>query len=395
MIPNNTRMGKARRLDGEPHRVVLIHPAAGVNWSGGAETFSIELSRHLSPYFDVELLSGGLCNPFSHPVSGIPRNYTYNLLHHPLTKPLWSKFVKSPEIWLEHLASFVPCVSHMLQHPADLIFPCNEVGGLAVASTVRSLTKTPVLYTEHGSLIEGGYHLSRNLKFQPDRLVVFSETVSKFVQELRPEQAVSIIPNGVDLQRFTPEGETIDLGLAGPVVLCVSSLGRTGYKRTELIIQAMSRLPHASLLICGNGPDRGYFQTLGDTLLGPERFAIRTFPFDEMPKVYRSADVFTLPSLDEPCALAYLEAMASGLPVVTTDDEMRRHTIADAGIACDVTNAEIYAEALTEVLQAKPKAKARRNALRFGWDTIAVRYREVIEETIALSRGDHEPQEQY
>jgi glycosyltransferase involved in cell wall biosynthesis len=386
MTPNNTQTGNARRLDREPYRVVLIHPAAGVNWSGGAETFSIELSRHLSPYFEVELLSGALCNSFSRPISGIPRNYTYDLLRHPLTKPLWSGFVKSPEIWLEHLASFFPCVSHLLQRPADLIFPCNELGGLAVASTVRSLLKTPVLYTEHGSLIEGGYHLSRNLKFQPDRLVVFSETVSKFVHDLRPEQAVSIIPNGVDLQRFTPEGETIDLGFAGPTVLCVSSLERTGYKRTELIIHAMNRLPHASLLICGDGPDRGYFQALGDALLGPERFGIKTFPFDQMPKVYRSADIFTLSSVDEPFGLAYLEAMASGLPVVTTDDEMRRQIIGDAGIACDVTDAEIYATALKEALHERPRAKARRNALRFGWDTIAVRYRAVIEETIALSQ---------
>jgi glycosyltransferase involved in cell wall biosynthesis len=385
MAPNNPP-NRTRRFDGKPYRVVLIHPAAGVNWSGGAETFSIELSRYLSSYFEVELLSGARCNSFSYPVSGLPRNYTYDLLRHPLVKPLWSKFVESPEIWLEHVSSFLPCVFYLLQRPADLIFPCNELGGLAVASTVRSLLKTPVLYTEHGSLIEGGHHLSRNLKFQPDRLVVFSEAVSRFVHDLRPEQAVSIIHNGVDLQRFTPEGETVDLGLSGPIVLCVSSLARTGYKRTELIVHAMSRLPHASLLICGNGPDRDYFQALGDELLGPERFAIKTFPFDQMPKVYRSVDVFTLPSVDEPCALTYLEAMASGVPVVTTDDEMRRQTVGDAGIACDVTDTEIYATALAEVLHQKPKEKARRNALRFGWDTVAVRYREVIEETITLSQ---------
>jgi glycosyltransferase involved in cell wall biosynthesis len=386
MAPNNPPTGKARRFDGKPYRIVLIHPAAGVNWSGGAETFSIELSRHLSPYFEVELLSGALCNSLSHPVPGLPRNSTYDLLRHPLAKPLWSRFVKSPEIWLEHLASFFPCLLYLLQRPADLIFPCNELGGLAVASTIRSLLKTPVLYTEHGSLIEGGHHLSRNLKFQPDRLVVFSEAVSKFVHDLRPEQAVSIIHNGVDLQRFTPEGETVDLGLTGPIVLCVSSLARTGYKRTELILQAMSRLPNASLLICGNGPDRDYFQDLGNTLLGPERFAIRTFPFNQMSKVYRSANIFTLPSIDEPCALTYLEAMASGLPVVTTDDEMRRQTIGDAGIACDVTDAEIYATALKQALHEIPRAKARRNASRFDWNMIAVRYREVIEETIALSQ---------
>lgn len=374
--------------DGKPYRVVLVHPSAGVNWCGGSESFALELANHLSAYFEVELLSGASCGPFSYPAGGIPRTHIYRALRHPLIAPLWRSFTTIPEIHIEHLTSFLPCAIRLLRRPADVIFPNNDYGGLAMAACVRALTGTPILYTEHTGLLAQGRFLVRNLRFRPDRLVVFSETMAAFARTIRPNQAVSVIPNGVDVDRFTLLGARIDLNLARPVVLCVAFMRRDSHKRIELAMHAVARLPQASLLVCGDGPDRAYFQALGEELLGPERFAIRTFPFDQMPAVYRSADVFTLPSIDEPCALSYLEAMASGLPVVTTDDEMRRYTVADGGIVCDVTDPVIYAAALTEVLSGAWGLRARQNALRFSWDAVASRYRDVILETIVQSKKD-------
>lgn len=368
------------------YRVVLVHPSAGVNWSGGSEIFAIELARRLSAYFEVELLSGATCEPFCYPAGGIPRVYAYRAVRHPLLAPLMHRFATHPEIVIEHLTNFVPCAIRLLRRPADLIFPCNDYGGLAMAALVRGLIRTPVLFTEHVGLMGGGRSLTRNLRFQPNRLVVFSETVAAFAHSLQPSQPVSIIPNGVDVDRFTPEGLSIDFVLAKPIVLCVASLKCHSHKRVELAMQAVARLPQASLLLCGDGPDRSYFQALGDELLGPERFAIRTFSYDRMPEVYRSVDAFTLPSIDEPFGLAYVEAMASGLPVVATDDEMRRYIVGDGGILCDVTNPDTYAAALAQVLSGEWRERSRENALRFSWDTIALKYRDVILETIAQSK---------
>ena len=78
--------------------------------------------------------------------------------------------------------------------------------------------------------------------------------------------------------------------------------------------------------------------------------------------------------------------MASGLPVVATDDEMRRYTIGDGGIVCDVTNSSVYAAALTQVLSGSWKTRSRQNAQRFSWDALALRYRDVISETIMQSK---------
>ncbi|MDF5707843.1 MAG: glycosyltransferase [Nostoc sp. S4] len=368
------------------YRVVLVHPSAGVNWSGGSEIFAIELARHLSTDFEVELLAGDRCSSFYHPAGGISRTKARQILNSSAIASLLKRFSTHPDIVIEHLTSFFPCAIRLLRRPADLIFPCNDYGGLAMAAFVRALIGTPIIYTEHTGLLAQGRPLARNLQFRPDRLVVFSETMANFARILRPSQPITIIPNGVDTNRFTPQGEQIALGLNSPVVLCVASLNRDCHKRVELAIKAVACLPQVSLLICGDGTDRAYFQSLGDELLGGDRFAIKTFAADRMPKVYRSVNAFTLPSINEPCALSYLEAMASGLPVVTTDDEMRRYMVADAGILCDVTDIENYAAAIAKVLSGDWQDKARNSALRFGWDAVALRYRDVILQTIIQSR---------
>ncbi|MEM7714188.1 MAG: glycosyltransferase [Cyanobacteria bacterium P01_A01_bin.68] len=368
-----------------PYKITIIHPSAGVNWSGGSEIFAIEMARHLAAFFDVELLSGAECGEYSRIAGGIPRTYTYDFIKQPLIKCLLHPFTNHPEILIEHLTNFLPCVTNCLLNSADLIFPCNDYGGLAIAATVRAIKGTPILYTEHNGLLAQGKCLTRNLYFSPDSLVVLDEKTAAFARNIKPMQQVSIIPNGVDLEQFTPQGSKIDFGLTKPVVLCVASLNRNNHKRVDLAINAVSRLPQASFLLCGDGPDKDYFKAQCDKLLGSNRFKICSFPFQRMPEVYRSADVFTLPSINEPFGFAYIEAMASGLPVVATDDKIRRHIVGDSGILCDVTNPEIYAEALGKVLKKNYQQKSINNAFRFSWDVIALKYRDMILETIKIS----------
>ena len=364
-----------------PPRIVFVHPSVGVIWSGGSEIFTLELARHLTKYFEVELLSGAACESFCRPAGGITRDRAYELVKHPLIAPWITKLATYPEFAIEHLTNFVPCASYLLRQPADLIFPCNDYGGLAMAALVRKIRGTPILFTEHAGAMNGGKALARNLKFKPDRLVVFSEDIADVAHQLQPQQEVNVIPNGVDTDRFTPAGETIDLGLPSPVVLCVASLKRDSHKRVELAIRAVAQVPGASLLLCGDGIDRDYYQELGDRLLG-HRVAIRSFTYPEMPAVYRSVDLFTLPSDNEPFGLAYIEAMACGIPVVAPDDAMRRYIVGDGGILIDVTDADLYSKAIANALTQAWGDIPRQNALRFSWSTIALEYRDLILTTI-------------
>ncbi|MEN9521363.1 MAG: hypothetical protein RLZZ381_3951 [Cyanobacteriota bacterium] len=368
----------------KPYKITIVHPSVGVNWSGGSEIFALELARRLRAYFEIELLSGVPCGDFSRPAGGMSRTDAYELVRHPLIAPLWKNRIGHPEIVVEHLTNFFPCVLHLLQQKPDLIFPNNDYGGLAMAAFVRALTGIPILFTEHCGLLADGKCLARNLRFQPDRLVVFNPSTAKFARTVKPQQAVNIIPNAVDSTKFTPEGSKLDFNLPKPIVLCVAWLNRNSHKRIELAIAAVARLPQASLLLCGDGPDRGYFEELGKKILG-SRFALHYFNYEQMPEVYRSADVFTLPSLNEPFGLAYLEAMASGIPVVGTDDEMRRFIIGEGGLLCDVTDSEGYADTITQALNHNWGNKPRQQALKFDWDAITLNYRDVMLDAIGAA----------
>ncbi|MFQ4138990.1 glycosyltransferase [Nodosilinea sp. PGN35] len=368
------------------YRVVLVHPSAGVNWSGGSESFAIEMSRHLSPYFDVELLAGGSGVPNYYPAGGIPRTLGRRLLRHPRIYPLLKRFSTHPDIVLEHLTSFPTCALRLLSRPADLIFPCNDYGGLAVAALVRRFRPTPVLFKVHNGLLGDGKPLRRALRFRPDHLLVFSAEMEAVVHRSHPHQATSSLPNGIDLERFAPGLPPLALGLPRPVILCVASLDRRDHKRVHLAIEAVHRLGQGSLLIGGNGPDRAYYQAMGERLLGRHRVSIRSFPYDQMPSVFNSADLFTLPSDQEPFGNVYLEAMACGLPVVATDDPSRRAIVGQAGVLCDVTQPEAYAAALRQALGRDWGTLPRSTADRFGWETIALQYRDLILSMIEARR---------
>ena len=366
-----------------PYRITLIHPSAGINLSGGAEIMAIEMTRQLGHFFEVELLSGGGCDVKERRILSIDRSKAYRFVRSSPIGRFLQRWMKHPEIVIEHFSSALPCLWHLLRHPPDVIYPHNDYGGLAVAKVAQWLTGAHIIYTEHNGMIAGGKCLKRNLLFKPDRLIVFDQRTADFAKQVRPEQQVDVITNGVDLNRFNPSGDRIDFKLPGSVILCVASLNRGNHKRVELTLEAVSRLPDASLLLCGDGPDRGYYQELGKTMLGADRFRISTFTHDEMPMVYRSADLFTLASIDEPFALSYLEALASGLPIVTTDDDIRQYIVGEGGKICDVMDPDGYAQALESVLSDPNwRILARQSAQRFSWSIIAQSYRDMILETL-------------
>lgn len=185
------------------------------------------------------------------------------------------------------------------------------------------------------------------------------------------------ISNGVDLKKFASVGKKINFNLTFPIVLSVGSL--EWYKYHERTIKAMEFV-EGSLVIVGDGPKKQELLTLGNKKI-PGRLKIISMEYEEISKAYRSADLFVLPSWDrESFGIVYVEAMASGLPVVAPDDLSRREIVGNGGIFVDVENPHKYAAAINEALNKNWGDLPRKQAEIFSWDKVAEKYEELFKE---------------
>lgn len=262
----------------------------------------------------------------------------------------------------------------LLKNRYDLIIPTNGRWQVLIVRIISWLIGSKMLVSGQSGI---GWDDKVNLLVMPNTFVALTDKAKNWARKFNPLVRVEKIPNGVDLVKFKPLGESYKIGLKKPIVLAVGAF--TGQKRLNLTINAVSKLKDVSLLLVGGGGElKEKLDSEGKRKLG-NRFQILSVPFEDMPKIYRSADVFTLPSASsEAFGNVYVEAMASSLPVVATNDEQRREIVGEAGILVDPTNIEEYARALQSALDTDWRDRPRKQSEKFSWDMIADEYEELF-----------------
>ncbi len=261
----------------------------------------------------------------------------------------------------------------LLKKRYDVIIPTN---GRLQALIVRKIT----WLTGAKMIISGqsgkGLDDRINLYSFPDAFIALSSKALGWAKKVNPLVKSVYIPNGVDLKKFTLQGPSLQVHLKKPVVLAVGAF--TKQKRMDLAIKAIAKIDASLLMVGGGGDLKEKLREEGKNLLG-ERFELISVPFEKMPEVYRAADVFTLPSASsESFGNVLVEAMASGLPVVATDDPIRREIVGDAGVLVDPANITHYAEAIESVLKGEWSKKAIQQAKKYDWDIIATQYEKIL-----------------
>ncbi len=176
---------------------------------------------------------------------------------------------------------------------------------------------------------------------------------------------VRTIPNGVDLARFRPNparraATRAALGLEGRWGLHVAHQKRL--KGLDLLLAALREVPGLGLLIVGRGARRPFASALA--ALGPR---VRWLgERDDLPALYRAADLFCHPTRYDPCPLVTLEALASGLPVVTSPEDGVAEALGAAGRVCAALRPDAVARALREALDPDWQAAAVVDARRLA-----------------------------
>ena len=238
------------------------------------------------------------------------------------------------------------------------------------------------VYTAVNSILE-------QQSFQKARLIVaVSEKVKQELVKLSiPVKKIRTITNGVDLQEFTP-GKTTRTQLGLPVNVTLALFAgdiRTSRKNLDTILYALLQVPNIHLAVVGD-VETSPFPGLA-TSLGLEKRVHFLGYRQDMAAIMRSADIFVFPSRYEACTLVLLEAMASGLPVITADTTGGAELVTpESGIVLqDCNNVQSLSLAISFLVnhpsQMKSMGKiARIVAEEHSWKNMSQAYLNLFEE---------------
>ncbi|GAB4364468.1 MAG: glycosyltransferase family 4 protein [Elainellaceae cyanobacterium] len=231
--------------------------------------------------------------------------------------------LRSSKVLTQALSQLQPDIVHasLTLSPLDFLLPeiCEELGLPLVA------TFHPPFDRKRRNLTSGTQHLMYQL-YAPflahyHRVIVFSQIQRDLLIRLGvPAQKVAIIPNGVDISKYSPGLSKLKSELNAQRIFVYQ--GRIAVeKNVESLLRAWKQAemgPGSRLVVVGNGPlaptlMSNYGADLGVIWMG--------FVADEQQRIQilRGSDVFILPSLVEGLSLSLLEAMSCGVACIATD----------------------------------------------------------------------------
>jgi len=362
------------------------------------------------------------------------------------------EYIPKEQLW-DHLDSFTDnLVDWVREQPRvpDIVHSHYADAGY-VGVRFANLTAIPLVHTGHSlgrdkrkrllakglsaEEIESTYNISRRINAEEELLANADLVITSTGNEIEAQyglydfydpDCMTVIPPGTNLQRYHPptEGETSDIPqklkpfLTEPDKPLVLALSRPDERKNiPVLLQAFhhsKRLRDTAnlLLIAGNRDDirdleAGAQTVLTQLLLDVDAYDLygkvaipKHHDADDVPRLYRAAaisgGVFVNPALTEPFGLTLLEAAASGLPLVATENGGPVDIISNCenGILVDPLDAAAIADALLELLTDRKKWQdAVRNGLKgvrrhYTWQAHAAAYAEKLHKLCGSARRE-------
>ena len=217
------------------------------------------------------------------------------------------------------------------------------------------------------------------------RVVAASHTVYQELQDIGiAKDRLSVVLNGVDLSEFhpaDPKPDRASLGLPGdntPLAVFVGDI-RSPRKNLESVLRALVNIPNLNLAVVGSVEGSPYPKMAKDLGIADKVFFL-DFRRD-VAQILRACDFFVFPSRYEACALVILEAIASGLPVITAVTTGGSEVLTpECGILLSQSD---DLEALTKAMRDLAGDPERRRSMSraaweraqlYTWDKIAAQY---------------------
>ena len=222
-------------------------------------------------------------------------------------------------------------------------------------------------------------------------IVAVSKQVERELVEIGvPPERIRVILNGVDLQEFSPgEAKRQTWGLPeGATLALFAGNAQTPRKNLDTVLRALAQVPELQLVVAGTTTGTTYPQLVASLDLSNRVHFLehRT----DVPDLMKAVNFFVFPSRYEACSLVLLEAMASGLPVITAKTAGGAEIITpECGIVLpEPDDIQGLARALSLLasdrnLRSQMCQAARAIAQQHSWDKMAQSYVELFEELIS------------
>jgi len=233
-----------------------------------------------------------------------------------------------------------------------------------------------------------------------DKITVISEYLKKYVQKIRRNAPVIVIPNGVDLDNFCRDFSYGELSVLQDqvgikpgerAIITISRLvpknGVSDLIRAAAALSEKRKEPVFKLLLLGKGEQKNELAKLADDLKIKDKVIfIGQVNHSDLPKYLKISDVFVRPSLSEGLGNAFLEAMAASVPIVGTrvggiPDFLKN---GETGLFCKVGDPEDIAQKIEQVIfDESLRKKIVENAFelmkeKYSWGKIARDYKDLI-----------------
>jgi len=220
---------------------------------------------------------------------------------------------------------------HLWTHAADCVV-LHEPNPIAGASLWLRTPARRLIVWHHSDLVRPswaaptyGRIVQRSLYRRADCVIVSSPALAADSALVRVARHVAVIPFGVALERYRrvdaarqSRVQAIRAATPGPRLLFVGRL--VYYKGVHVLLPAMRRWP-GTLIIVGDGPLEAGLRAQAASLGVADRIRfVGTVDDDELEAYYQACDALVLPSIarTEAFGVVQIEAMAAGLPVVST-----------------------------------------------------------------------------
>ena len=261
-----------------------------------------------------------------------------------------------------------------------------------LCTTVLRLSQTVNVGTFHAHGGRPGYNFGKPvitvlLRRWFSRLngrIAVSKSAMEFANKYFPAD-YTIIPNGVDLEHFSADVAPIDRFCDGKVnIVFVSRLEKR--KGLIYLLKAYQKVkrefPNCRLIVVGPGTRlrNKYEKWVAETGTRDVVF-IGYISYDELPRYYRTADIFCAPAISgESFGIILLEAMAMGKPIVASNIEGYASVVTDGaeGLLVPPKDEKALSQALIslmndESLRQQMGAKGKVKALDYSWQQVAQR----------------------